>query len=75
MNTDLVLSNGQDTSETVPAKQLALPGFKSTATGLVPNKTLTADQWEDAGQVLGHIEQRLSWFLGDWITVRREKWE
>ncbi len=31
--------------------------------------------WEDAGGVLGHIEQRLSWYLGDWITARREKWE
>ena len=43
--------------------------------GLVPNKSLTVHQWDQAGDLLGHIDQRLAWYLGDWVTARREKWE
>ena len=77
MTTTLMETNGRPETALVElsakeSQQMTLPGFKSTATGLVANKTLSVGQWEDAGKVLGHIEQRLSWYLGDWITARRE---
>jgi len=68
MTTAPSTTNGE-ASTAIAIKQMSLPGFKSSATGLVANKTLTAEQWEDAGQVLGHIEQRLSWYLGDWLLA------
>jgi N6-adenosine-specific RNA methylase IME4 len=50
-------------------QQLTLPGFKSTAVGLLPNKTITQDQWDQAGYILGHIEGRLAWYIGDWLLA------
>lgn len=55
--------------------QLTFPGFKATPTGLIPNKTLSLDQWDSAGHALSHIEGRLMWFIGDWLLSVREKWE
>ena len=54
-------------------KQLALPGFKATAVGLVPNKSLSANQWNEAGDLLGHIEGRLMWYIGDWLLAGEDK--
>lgn len=51
------------------AKPMALPGFKLTATGLEPNKTLSREQWEAAGETLGAIEGRLMWYVGDWLNA------
>lgn len=53
--------------------QLTLPGFKATPTGLVPSKTLSLVQWEEAGDVLGHIEGRLMWYVGDWLIAGEGK--
>jgi len=50
-------------------RQLILPGFECTPVGLVANKTLTAEQWQEAGHQLSHIEGRLMWYIGDWLIA------
>ena len=56
-------------------RQLMLPGFQAKPNGLVANKTLTRQQWEDAGHVLSAIEGCLSWYIGDWLAAcKGEKW-
>ena len=50
-------------------QQLALPGFELTTTGLTAAKSLTRVQWQEAGQLLGGIERRLMWFVGDWLNA------
>ena len=61
---------------TVPKeRQLLLPGFKCTETGLVPNKGLTEEQWESAMCQMGHIETRRGWYVGDLVNSKKEKWD
>ena len=56
-------------------RQLTLPGFRARPSGLVANKGLTREQWEDAGHTLFQIEGRLSWYLGDWLSACKcEAW-
>ena len=64
MTTALSRTNGEASTE-IAKQQMTLPGFKSTVTGLVANKTLTLSQCKDACNVLGRIEQQLSWYLVD----------
>ena len=50
-------------------QQLLLAGFCCTPTGLLPNEGLTERQWEEAGRTLGHVDQRLMWYVGDWLRA------
>jgi N6-adenosine-specific RNA methylase IME4 len=55
-------------------RQLALPGFRMTATALTPNKSLTEPQWEEAGLILSRIAGSLNWWIGDWLNAGERKW-
>ena len=56
-------------------RQLYLPGFTLTATGLAVNKSVTEKQWEEAGRVLGHIHGATLWWIGDWLIAgEKGKW-
>jgi len=68
MNTALPIANGEP-STAIATQHFPTPGFKSTAIGLVANKTLTAEQWEYAGDVIGHFDQRHSWNVGTWVLL------
>lgn len=48
---------------------MSLPGFHATPAGLVADESLTREQWEQAGQILGAIDGRLMWYVGDWLTA------
>lgn len=57
-------------NELVPKnRQLILTGFDISPVGLVANKNLTREQWENAGHTLGHYDRRIMWCIGDWINA------
>lgn len=56
-------------------RQLYLPGFTLTSTGLIANKSVSQQEWEDAGEVLSHMHQTTLWWIGDWLTAGEDrKW-
>lgn len=52
-----------------PQVGMSLPGFHATPAGLVADESLTREQWEQAGQILGAIDGRLMWYVGDWLNA------
>lgn len=66
MSTEVAKRNG---------RQLVLSGFQARSNGLIANKGLTREQWDDAGNSLFAIEGCLSWYLGDWLSAAKgEEW-
>src|SRR5262245_47074678 len=54
-------------------RQLYFPGFTLSPVGLVADKGVTQEQWEQTGNILGEITKRCMWYIGDWYRIGSEK--
>lgn len=53
--------------------QLFLPGATWSPLGLIANKTITEEQLESAGQLIGSVHKRCMWAIGDYYRIKRER--
>ncbi len=56
-------------NEIAKRSQLSFPGCLLTATGLIPDETLTREQWEETGRRIGEINRAVGWVTGDWLLI------
>jgi len=64
------LPKANDKTSTALAKQQQnFPGFQLTPTGLIPNKTLTREQWEETGWNISAMHHVVGWVTGDWLLM------
>ena len=60
----------------ITRRDLALPGMTLTATGIVFDGDVSAEDWEKAGEQFARYEGGLNWWIGDWLLYGegRPKW-
>lgn len=53
--------------------QLFLPGATWSPVGLVANKTITEEQLEQTGELIGAVHKRCMWAIGDYYRIKAER--
>jgi len=48
--------------------------FQFMPTGLIIQDDPTFEEWEECGQLLGHIQKRIHWWIGDWLNYGEGRW-
>ena len=48
--------------------------FQFTPTGLAIRGDPTFEEWEECGQLLGHVQKRIHWWIGDWLNYGEGRW-
>ena len=48
--------------------------FRFTALGLTVEGQPTFEEWEAVGDLLGHIQKRIHWWIGDWLAYGERRW-